>query len=181
METWKQLVKDLCSFLLKVKGAINHWSRTLTSVFSKYTESVYYRFYRRPSITNSNWNPSTSAWVLENNHSTRKLPFYITATVHTHYPLSIVDSHCYYAYSTHHSGRIKLYLFLLKSGWSLGRKLLRFLKPQNLTPIMRGVSYSNLHYWAENMCKLHDGILYNGKIWWVLYLANEPFERNWRV
>ncbi len=23
--------------------------------------------------------------------------------------------------------------------------------------------------------------MYNGKIWRVLYLANEPFERNWRI
>ncbi len=29
--------------------------------------------------------------------------------------------------------------------------------------------------------RIIKGIPYNGKIWQVLYLANEPFERNWRI
>ncbi len=34
---------------------------------------------------------------------------------------------------------------------------------------------------TDNWYELERGEMYNGKIWLVLYLANEPFERYWRI
>ncbi len=57
MESWVNK-NSFRSFLIKVKGAINHWSRTSTSVFSKLRKAFYYRFL--PETFNF-WSPKGSA------------------------------------------------------------------------------------------------------------------------